>query len=218
MKSKLIKYVIPILITIVGTYYITSTNIDSTYSAMLADIESFHASNYSSLLSIASALRTGQVDNDIQKILHDCSSQNRAEFDTLLDALRDADNEKLKRTSDLFEACAYFYSEQNAVTLMRMEKAVMIHTNLSKILNRKNSNDYQIDHWQTLLEIERDRNVLIQEQVVIQDKIIKALQVGESLDSDKIKKLIEDARSVVQKAEVLSKRSNIESKKTKNEI
>lgn len=160
------------------------------------------------LRNIAEITDRNGADEVVEAIIRDCSIENRARFDSLLDRLGTLGPQELNETQDLFDACARFYASRKAVMVSRLEREYEVYRDMVDMLRIVDDSitveRYQVNDWERLVSLEQKRSDIYEEQVNIQQKIITALIAGETVSSENIQALLARAQNINEEAMVVN--------------
>jgi len=152
------------------------------------------------LAAIAELTDRDGADAVVEKIIRDCSLENRDRFDTLLSKLAELRGSDLVEIEQLFDACGNFYAERKAVMTARFEREFEVYSDFIELLELIDgkADAYALDReaWGTLVTMEKERSELSSRLVSIQGEIIVALRTGTKVSSDEIQSLLVEAQQI----------------------
>jgi hypothetical protein len=124
----------------------------------------------------------------------------------MLNNLSNLNQQDLSEIEQLFDACARFFSERKAVMVSRLDREFEVYSSLVGILSFIDDSitvtRYKVEDWKALVELEKKRSKVFSEQADVQLGIIKALQMGETVNSKIISDLLSNAQNINQEAVV----------------
>ncbi len=182
----------------VGGHLIAQERLEDLKNELLVQVSKQQAL----LTTIAETTARNGADDVTEKIVKDCSIDERTQFDSLLgrlDAgLPQTDLVTLER---LFGRCGTFYAERKSVMVARFEREVEVYehyvTQLSHISAAGNQ-DFNVPLWKQLVEDEKKQSAEFTALVENQDKIISALLSGKSAASPEIKTILTEVKRIQQ--------------------
>ena len=128
------------------------------------------------------------MDAEVEKIITDCSSENRNRFDTQLSNLPKLRGQELVEMETLFNTCGNFFAERKAVMVLRLQSEYEVYNTLVSILAtidvRKATLTNDVAVWKELIALEMKRSELTTSLVKIQGTIIHSLKEKTPLSSD----------------------------------
>lgn len=140
------------------------------------------------LKKLADVTSKDGADVVVEKIVVDCSSENRNRFDTQLSKLSQLRGAELFEMEQLFNTCGNFFAERKAVMVARLQREYEVYVDLISMLSlidpRSASLSYHAESWKELVSLEAKRSELSTKLVQIQGAIIHSLKEKTSLSSD----------------------------------
>lgn len=163
------------LVIAVGAWYVDSTEQELTY-LLTRNVQS-HASALAELAAITDG---NGADPRTESLIRDCP--RREEFESMLALLDTASKRDLVATQQLFESCGNFYAERKAIVVDRMEHeyaSLKENADLLVLLEDLDADTRASLRIRELIDLEKNRSALLNEQVTHQEAIIKGLISGE---------------------------------------
>jgi len=152
------------------------------------------------LAAIAELTDHDGADAVVERIIRDCSIENRDRFDTLLSKLALLRGSELAEIEKLFDACGNFYAERKAVMVARFEREFEVYSDFIELLavadTKTDRYEEDKEAWGSLVTMEKERSELSTRLVSIQGEIIVALRAGTSVSSDGIQTLLVEAQQI----------------------
>jgi hypothetical protein len=145
------------------------------------------------IFQIAELTKTSGADVITQKIVVDCSANERARFDSLLDSLSGSITQaEIKELDSLFYKCARFYADRKSVMAARLVREVEVFAEYNRLYQYIKNSDTDETYtrvvlWQQLAESEMSLAGHFNTLVALQGDIITALLNGQTKDSTDIK-------------------------------
>ncbi len=165
------------------------------------------------LTTLAEVTDRDGADSVVEKIIQDCSSENRARFDTQLSRLPELRGAELVEMEQLFNACGNFFAERKAVMVARLKREYEVYLDLISILALVDSKEatlrYDTKTWGNLVLLEDERSVLSTKLVTIQGDIIRQLKLGTPLSSDTMQSTLVDGQKTKDTLIQLSERIDV---------
>jgi hypothetical protein len=167
--------------------------------------------------SLIGFIDNNAADEEISSIIVDC--QSRQEFESLLSQLGNASDKELLTTQQLFDSCSRYYTIKKSLMVNKLSQEVSLFSDdidlLSKIEDTHSYNNTH-DHIVQILEAEKVRASLLEEQVELQGKIITAL-ISKEDRSITISPSVQRAGQISEQLSVLDKqidtmRTNLDEK------
>lgn len=143
------------------------------------------------------------VDSTLLTILHDCERRN--EYEALLNSLASLSKRDLITIQSLSESCGTFYADRKTLMVMRMEREFASYEQLLELRSTlaPRSQEYPVQKWRELINAEKKRGEILQEQVYIQEAIVTELIKGSSSQSKAVQDLVVAAREITEQMDVL---------------
>jgi len=155
------------------------------------------------LATIAELTHREDVDSVVEKLIQDCSLQNRERFDSLLSNLSQLRGNDLQEVEKLFDACGNFFSQRKAVMVARLEREYEVYKDLIELLSvvdkKAEGITYDIGRWSRLVALEQERSELSSKLVAVQGSIIDSLIAGESVASETMQLKLVDGQHTREK-------------------
>lgn len=196
------------IVTLLGialVYWLVSVSVDKRFTQIEAGLRERLESQQKTLVSLSETTARNGADTVTAAIIKDCSLAQRDEFDTLLSRL-DAglSHEQLITLDRLFGRCGDYYAEVKAVMASRLANEIEGYgksvQQLEIVLNQDLQEEYAVDVWQALAELEKKQSGVSLELVAKQDQIITMLLSGKTVSSPEMK---ETLRQVKEQQETL---------------
>lgn len=189
------------LLIVVGLYYLLNLMVEGRLTAYESLVRSQQAEQELLLVEIAKTTARNGADSITEKIVKDCSSTDRIEFESLLVKLDSGlKGEDLSNLERLFGRCGNFFSERKSVMVERLKRELAIYesytSQLSQLQGTSLDEEFQIPAWQELVSLELQQSALFSQLITLQDKIISTLLAGESVESLKIKAILQEVNEV----------------------
>ena len=151
------------------------------------------------LTSIAETTARNGADATTEAIVRDCNSDERIQFDTLLDKLdKGLPPTELTTLELLFGRCGSFYPQRKSVMVARFSREVEVYASyvdqLKTVSNKNTVNSYHVDTWKNLAQEEQKQSVLFAKLVSLQGSIIETLIAGKSPDSEEIRAVLKQVK------------------------
>jgi len=137
------------------------------------------------------------ADEAISRIVVDCP--RRTEFESLLVALATLPKKDLVTLQTLFESCGSFYAERKALMVEKLERELESYMDLIallKILTTNTVDIYEETVWSEIVSLEKERSMLLIDQLELQEKIISALISGATVSGKEVSTLVGEAQNV----------------------
>ncbi len=154
------------------------------------------------LNTIAETTARNGADTVTERIVIDCTVDERTKFDSLLSRLNDGlPKSDLAVLERLFGRCGSFYAQRKAVMVARLEREVEVYANYVAQLQEVggvDTEEYKLTVWQSLVEDEKIQSKEFGSLVAQQDSIISALLAGRSPASPEIVSILEEVKRVQQ--------------------
>ncbi len=146
-----------------------------------------------------------EADAVTATIVADC--ERRTEFESLINTLGTLGNRDLLVVQQLFESCGSFYSERKALMVAKLEREFEIletNVHLLETLGMQ-SEGTNLDAWEKLIALERDRSASLRDLTQIQSDIITTLIKGEKSSGMALTDLTKDAQALGESLSVQDK-------------
>lgn len=160
------------------------------------------------LAALAELTDRDGADAVVERIIKDCSPENRGRFDTLLSKLGELNAAELKEIEQLFNACGNFYAERKAVMVARLEREYEIYLDFIEILSLVDESasvaTYNVEGWRALVDKEKERSELSTKLVNIQGQIITALLENMPIASERMQLLMVEGQQTKERLSSLS--------------
>lgn len=179
-------------LTLTGLLHYTNRELTTSLEVKLADQERV-------LTALAELTNQYRADEVTESIIRDCSADNRARFEVLLNRLASLTKPELVEIEPLFDACASFFAERKALSVARFEEEYREFSSYLELYGHVAPSadvlSYQADVWQHLVLREQDRRDALTELVSIQRQIIDLLKATPK-DNNAIQTLVVRAQQV----------------------
>ena len=155
------------------------------------------------LFELADRTDRNEGDAVVNAIIKDCST--REAFEDLLSTIGTLGYADLLRLEGYYDGCASFYAERKAMMVARLEREAEVLEQYNAFLAAvapERVNTINLNDWQTLVTLERDRSDGLNDQVRIQRAIITELLSGKARTGEEITSLLQEASSVAERLEV----------------
>lgn len=151
------------------------------------------------------AERTDRNEGDVvvNAIIKDCSV--REEFEELLNNIGELSRTELRTLESYYEGCASFYAERKAIMIARLEREVEVleqYTAFFETVAPERLSKFNLEAWQNLVALEKERSTGLNDQVRIQREVIEILLAGGVGVGESITALLQEAQSVGERLEV----------------
>ncbi len=149
------------------------------------------------MASLADITDRNGADEIIETIVEDCP--RRAEYEELLNSLETLSKKDLIAAQNLYESCGSFYAERKALMVAKLDREYQIYSEYIELLTELQENSESFSNakkWEELVTYEKTRSTLLNEQEVIQSKIISSLISGSTVQSKDIVQLVHDAGEI----------------------
>ncbi len=154
------------------------------------------------LATIAEITARNGADETTERIVKDCSLDERTQFDALLGRLdKGLLKNELITLERLFGRCGSFYAERKSVMVARLEREVEIYENYTTQLEQIGGvsvEDFQVAEWKQLVADENTQRVEFSTLVDLQDRIISSLLEGKNSASPEVAGILGEVRQVQQ--------------------
>jgi hypothetical protein len=147
------------------------------------------------LTNLAETTGRNGADPTTDSILKDCALSNRTQFDTLLGNLdKNLPSSDLEKLQSLFSRCGAFYSQRKSLLASRLEREVEVYSTyvdqLTALSRQFEIDDYNVEKWRLLADLEQAQSKLFTQLVTLQDQIIKSLLTGKTTESTEITEIL----------------------------
>lgn len=157
---------------------------------------------------ISDLLHKDSADEVVNKIIKDCSLENRAEFDLQLSKLPELRGSQLIEMEKLFNACGNFYAVQKAVMVSKLNREYEIYNDLVSIVAIADPKakliSYNTENWKTRVELESKKSELFTQLVDLQGRIIRGLRQQMTISSDEMQAMLVEGQKVKEEIATLS--------------
>jgi hypothetical protein len=191
-------YIIGVSLFMCAVIFATSVYIKNVQSKYVHDVRTMIEAQQATMQSIVLLTAKDMADERTQQIIQDCSSENRASFDTLLSNLQNIRGQQLIEVESLFNDCGDFYAVQNAVMVAKLEREYELYTNYISLLlavdSRTQPTTFKQQQWQELVALENEKSNLSTQLVKIQGEIITLLRTNKAIASDEMQTLVVDGQ------------------------
>jgi hypothetical protein len=206
-KSSTIKLGLAFLAGIAVIYIVIAAVMNVRLSNLQFETKLLISEQETRLATIAEAISRNGADEITERIIMDCSVEERVAFDGLLSNLdRGLSRAQLVELERLFGRCGNFFSERKAVMVSRLEREIEIYetfvTQLNNLSNTDNFDTYNVSGWNDLAALETKQSVLFAELVDTQDQIITSLLQGNSPSSDELMTILQAANEIQETLQV----------------
>lgn len=155
------------------------------------------------MLTLADITDRNGADAVTATIISDCT--RRTEYESLLNNLATLQKKELVTLQNLFEGCGSFYGERKALMVARLDRELENLTNLNILLTSLNAEGLSLqdlERWNALVALEKQRSGLLADQARIQSDIITQLILGFGPTSAGVSKLVGEAQEIGQQLSV----------------
>jgi len=208
MKTYSPRVLLSVFLLIVGAAIIIGSLVSSYNQNQLEKyIHSQLDTQREEMYKLAELTDGNSADEIVRALVKDCG--NRDEYETLLNKLNTLQKKDLLLLQSLSDSCGNFYTQQKSLMTMRFERELQNYLQLLETLSVLDSDglvEYEADTWIELVELEKTRSDLLEEQSALQIEIINNLIQGVSVNSDTILILVKDAQHAQDLLSVLGKR------------
>lgn len=212
MKKNLNKIIIAGLVFVGVVFFATSYFMEEHEKDVVSGITLAIVEQEKTLATIAEVTDRNGADAVAERIIVDCSLENRVRFDDLLGRLATVNASELDEVDNLFDKCAPFFAERKAVMVSRMEREYEMYQKLVELLSVVDDPiavaEFNTKGWGDLVAFEVRRSEIFNEQVKIQKAIIQALQEGNLSSSEFIQDEMERARNIAEEVVIVDKQSD----------
>jgi hypothetical protein len=155
------------------------------------------------LNTIAEVTARNGADQVTEAIVHDCSIDERNDFDSLLSRLNGTLTPvELARLNRLFDRCGLFYAERKSVMVARLVREIDVYSSyvdqLKTISSKKNVDSYSVETWKKLATAEQKQSRAFTKLATDQGNIIQALSSGKSSNSEEVKAILKEVHDTQQ--------------------
>ena len=166
---------------------VVAKKLDSTSLALETNI----AEQELVLSTIADLTKRNEADEITERIVVDCSPNERQQFETLLNKLSGAiSRSELTELDRLFFFCGSYFANKKSVMAARMSREVTVYEEYialrSRILKVDDMLSNRVTLWQRIADDELKMAADFTKLVELQRDIIMALLAGKSRDSEEI--------------------------------
>lgn len=198
LKSVLLRASILFLFAYVGGILIARERLADLRSELLLQI----SEQRTLLYTIAETTARNGADEVTERIVRDCSLDERTQFDELLGKLNQGlSQNNLVTLERLFGRCGSFYAERKSVMVSRLEREVEVYETYVKQLEQIGGvdvADFNVQTWKELVAAEQKQSQEFNTLVAHQDNIISELLLGKSANSSEIKAILDQVKTVQQ--------------------
>lgn len=197
MNSKsLLAALVLVVLVISGAWWHTK----QLKSNMLVEVDAALESYSATIVDLHSKLDQSNASDEVNKVVLDCSSEKRRQFDDRLARLNESlTSDQLNQLELLYYQCADFYAQRRATMALLLAAEIDAYKVLvgvrSSLADSSLQEQYAV-RWESIVGKEQEQAKLFRELVVVQGNIISALQSGEMADSTVIRGFLADARKV----------------------
>lgn len=187
---------------LVGTAWYTH----HTQRAFELDIENKIDAQINTIQTLAELTDNNGADALTERIIVDCPK--RQEFESFLVRLNALPQKDLLLAQQLFDSCGAFYAERKALMVSRLEREYEIfvsYTELLKTLRDLTTEERTLFGWSEVIELEKNRSSLLNDQVTLQSKVITLLLSRGAQMYKEVDVLLREADEVSQSLGVLDK-------------
>lgn len=176
------------VIVLIGIFFVIQSTTSGLNSKTVATLEAAILIQKDNLRDLAEITRANGADATTDRIVTDCSAEERARFDTLLDSLQaNISKNELTELNTLFYSCGSFFADRKAVMATKLLREVEIlsdYFDLQSIVTGKRSDESaQLEAWKKLAESELKTAEYFKQLVQLQGKIIVLLGSGQTSTS-----------------------------------
>lgn len=162
------------------------------------------------LVKITDLIQQNGADETLSKIITDCSSDERQQFDTLLGGLSaHVSGNQLTTLNTLFYKCGSFYAVRRAVMAARLQREVAIYADYvalqDELLSKATTSNTRVNQWLQLAAVELNLAEDFNHLVKLQGDIIAALMSGKTKNSPEITGTLTEVATTRDDMTILSK-------------
>ena len=189
------------VILLMALYFVVRYTVNVQNRDTIATLDTTILNQEKLLISLSEATRANGADEATQRIIVDCSSSERQQFDTLLDRLQaNISRTELNELNTLFYKCGSFYSDRKSVMASRLIREVEIFADYIKLRDilrdQTTVESAKLIAWQNLAEAELKVAEYFNQLVVLQGTIIGQLNSGKSATSKEVEATLTEVSSV----------------------
>ncbi len=201
------------IILLIGLYFIVRYTIDAQNRETVAALDTAIVEQEKNLLTLAEITRTNGADTATERIIVDCTYDERQQFDKLLDVLSASiSKQQLTDLNTLFYKCGSFYADRKSVMATRLVREVAIYADylkLRSVMSGDNGDIKSVESWTNLAEAELKTAEFFNQLVSLQGKVITELNAGKNADSPEIAETLKEVNTVRGQMLVLSKQIEV---------
>lgn len=201
------------IILLIGLYFIVRYTIDAQNRETVAALDTAIVEQEKNLLTLAEITRTNGADKATERIIADCTYDERQQFDKLLDLLSaNISQQQLTDLNTLFYKCGSFYADRKAVMATRLVREVEIYADylkLRSVMSNDAGKTKSVESWTNLAEAELKTAEFFNQLVSLQGKVITELNAGKKADSPEIAETLKEVNTVRGQMLVLSKQIEV---------
>lgn len=186
----------------------TAWYINHTQRAFEHEVERRMSAQIDTIKTLATLTDNNGADALTERIIADCPK--RQEFESFLVRLNTLSEKDVLLTQQLFDSCGAFYAERKALMVSRLEREYEVfvaYAELLEILRDLTAVEKALFGWKDIVELEKSRSTLLNDQVTLQSQIITVLLTGGQNQKvyTTVDTLLKDAGEVAQSLSVLDK-------------
>lgn len=201
------------IVLLIGLYFIVRYTIDAQNRETVAALDTAIAEQEKNLITLAEITRTNGADTATERIIVDCSYDERQQFDKLLDLLSASiSKEQLLDLNTLFYKCGSFYSDRKSVMATRLVREVEVfedYLKLRSVMSSESSKSKTLDPWKKLAEAELKTAEYFNQLVLLQGKVITELNAGKNATAPELVATLQEVNTVRGQMLVLSKQIEV---------
>lgn len=202
------------IILLISLYFIVRYIVDEQNRDTVAALDTKIFDQEKLLLSLAEATRINGADAATERIIVDCKSDERQQFDKLLDLLSaNISKSQLMELNTLFYKCGSFFSDRKSVMATRLVREVEILSDYltlrSVMTNVTDVETKKVESWKNLAEAELKTAEYFNQLVLLQGKIITELNAGKQASSPELSATLNEVNNVRGQMLILSKQIEV---------
>lgn len=192
--------ILGILVGVGIIYILSSLVIERRQYEMQSYLDTRIQEKNEDLRELALITARGEVVSIVEKIIPECESTDRMNFDTLLGSLDSGlSSAELEKLEQLFDRCGRVFASRRAamalVLQQELDELKELHT-LKAVIEEEESGSSNLAEWASLVEKEETIGSEFLSLVTIQEQIIKTLFSGKLSGSLEVENLRRQANTV----------------------
>jgi len=202
-RKVIITAVLTLVVLIFVGYFSIKLAVNERLQELQLETQVLIAEQETLLTSIAEITARNGADELTERIIKDCSLNERNKFDELLSSLeKGLTKTQLVELERLFGRCGPFFAERKAVMVTRMSREIevleLLVNQLSNLTSTDATKEYQLEDWKKLSELEIKQSDLFSSLVSLQDGIITELLEDNIASSANITAILKEVNTVQQ--------------------